>query len=77
MKGPRIEIREAELGDHGWVLERHADLYPPGSGWDRPFIALVAQVIADYLENLDPERERAWIGEVDGRRAGAVPWCCP
>ena len=68
----RVAIRDAELGDHGWVLERHAHLYPPGSGWGRPFVALVAGVIAEFLENLDPERERAWIGEVDGERAGAV-----
>jgi GNAT superfamily N-acetyltransferase len=67
-----VEIREAELGDHGWVLERHAHLYPPDSGWGRPFIALVAGVIADFLATYDSEYERAWIGEVDGERAGAV-----
>jgi GNAT superfamily N-acetyltransferase len=68
----RVEIREAELGDHGWVLERHAHLYPPDSGWGRPFVALVAGVIAEFLDSFDPEREGAWIGEVDGKRAGAV-----
>jgi GNAT superfamily N-acetyltransferase len=68
----RVKIREAELGDHGWVLERHAHLYPADSGWDRPFVALVAGVIADFLATSDTEYERAWIGEVDGERAGAV-----
>jgi GNAT superfamily N-acetyltransferase len=68
----RVEIREAELGDHGWVLERHAHLYPPDSGWGRPFVALVAGVIAEFLEKHDPEREAAWVAELDGHRVGAV-----
>jgi GNAT superfamily N-acetyltransferase len=54
------------------VLERHARLYPPDSGWGRPFVALVAGVIADFLATSDPDRERAWIGEVEGERAGSV-----
>jgi GNAT superfamily N-acetyltransferase len=68
----RVEIREAELGDHGWVLERHAHLYPPGSGWGRPFVALVAGVIAEFLDEHDPEQERAWVAELNGLRIGAV-----
>jgi GNAT superfamily N-acetyltransferase len=70
--GRPIWIREAALGDHGWVLERHAHLYDDEEGWGEPFVALVARVIADYLEEHDPERERAWIAELDGKRAGAV-----
>jgi GNAT superfamily N-acetyltransferase len=53
------------------VLERHAHLYE-GEGWPPAFEALVAQIVADYLTDTDPEREAAWIGEVDGKRAGAV-----
>jgi GNAT superfamily N-acetyltransferase len=29
-------------------------------------------VIADYLADHDPDREAAWIAELDGERAGAV-----
>jgi GNAT superfamily N-acetyltransferase len=54
------------------VLERHANLYPDDSGWGEDFVALVARVIADFLDHHDPERERAWIAELDGERAGAV-----
>jgi GNAT superfamily N-acetyltransferase len=54
------------------VLERHAHLYEDEEGWGEPFAALVARVIADYLEEHDPEREAAWIAELDGKRAGAV-----
>ena len=54
------------------MLERHAHLYDDVEGWGKPFVALVARVIADYLEQHDPERESAWVGELDGERAGAI-----
>jgi GNAT superfamily N-acetyltransferase len=53
-------------------MERHAHLYEDGNGWGEPFVALVAGVIADYLDDRDPEREAAWVAELDGRRVGAV-----
>jgi DNA-binding MarR family transcriptional regulator/N-acetylglutamate synthase-like GNAT family acetyltransferase len=68
----RIEIREIQPGDHGWVLERHAHLYDDELGWPPEFEALVARIVADYLTEHDPKRERGWIGELDGERAGAV-----
>jgi GNAT superfamily N-acetyltransferase len=67
-----VHIREAELPDHGWVLERHAYLFEDEDGWGRPFIAMIARLIADYLQDPDPEREGAWVAELDGRRVGAV-----
>jgi DNA-binding MarR family transcriptional regulator/N-acetylglutamate synthase-like GNAT family acetyltransferase len=68
----RAEIREIRPGDHGWVLERHAHLYDDELGWPPQFEALVARIVADYLTEHDPKRERGWIGELDGERAGAV-----
>src|SRR5262245_20641946 len=72
MRQSGVRIRQPELGDHGWVLERHAHLYADEEGWGEPFVALVAGVIADYLDDHDPEREAAWVAELDGRRVGAV-----
>ena len=65
-------LREAEPGDLGWVVERHGALYAEEYGWHVAFEALVARVVADYAEHRDPERERAWIAEVGGERAGCV-----
>ena len=67
-----VAIREAQPGDHGWVLERHAHLYDDELGWPPEFEALVAAIVAEYLDHPDPAAERAWVAELDGERAGAV-----
>jgi GNAT superfamily N-acetyltransferase len=54
------------------VLERHAFLFEDEGGWDEPFIAMIARLIADYLGDNDPEREAAWVAELNGRRVGSV-----
>jgi GNAT superfamily N-acetyltransferase len=68
----RIEIREAEPGDHGWVLERHAHLFEDDRAWGEPFMAMIARLIADYLADHDPAYEGAWVAELDGERVGSV-----
>jgi GNAT superfamily N-acetyltransferase len=68
----RVRIRDAEPGDHGWVLERHAHLFEDQERWGEPFVAMIARLVADYLEEHDPECEGAWVAELDGKRAGAV-----
>jgi DNA-binding MarR family transcriptional regulator/N-acetylglutamate synthase-like GNAT family acetyltransferase len=68
----QAQIREIRPGDHGWVLERHAHLYEDDLGWPPEFEALVARIVADYLSQHAPARERGWIAELDGERAGAV-----
>jgi DNA-binding MarR family transcriptional regulator/N-acetylglutamate synthase-like GNAT family acetyltransferase len=68
----RVEIRSIHPGDHGWVLERHAHLYDDDLGWPPEFEALIARVVADFLTEHDPNRERGWIAELDGERAGAI-----
>ncbi|MGH2828831.1 MAG: bifunctional helix-turn-helix transcriptional regulator/GNAT family N-acetyltransferase [Actinomycetota bacterium] len=71
-KAPAIVLREPHSGDFGWVVQRHGDLYRREYGWDETFEALVARIVADYIENRDPRREAAWIAEVDGQRVGCV-----
>jgi GNAT superfamily N-acetyltransferase len=69
---PSVTIREADQpGDLGWMIMAHGEVYAGDYGWDRSFEALVARILADYAEQ-DPARARAWIAEVDGRRAGCV-----
>jgi DNA-binding MarR family transcriptional regulator/N-acetylglutamate synthase-like GNAT family acetyltransferase len=65
-------LREPRAGDMGWVVQRNAAVYAEEFGWDASYEALVARIVADYLDNRDPEAEAAWIAEVDGTRAGCV-----
>ena len=69
---PRVTLRDLEPGDLGWVVQRHGALYAREYGWDRRFEALVARVVAEFVEGLDRARERAWIAELDGEPVGSV-----
>ncbi|QXJ20487.1 MarR family transcriptional regulator [Actinomadura graeca] len=65
-------LRPLRPGDLGWVVQRNGALYDEECGWDRTYEALVAKVVAGYVEDHDPERENAWIAEAGGVRLGAV-----
>lgn len=67
-----VILRAPEAKDYGWVIWRHDEIYRQDYGYNDHFIALVARTVADYMENHDPVRERCWIAEVDGERAGSV-----
>ena len=69
---PQVALRTHRPGDMGWVVERHGALYAEEYGWDETFEALVADIVAKFITHLDPKRERCWIAEVDGERAGCV-----
>lgn len=67
-----IELKGLQPGDAGWIVERHGALYAREEGYDQTFEALVAEIMADFLRNADPARERCWIAWGDGRRLGSV-----
>lgn len=65
-------LRPPRPGDMGWVIHRHGALYAQEYGWDESFEALVAQIVADFMKNHDPARERCWIAEMQGEIVGSV-----
>lgn len=65
-------LRAPRAGDFGWIVSRHAELYLREYGWGDPFEGLCAQIVADFVNNFDPERERCWIAELSGENVGCV-----
>jgi len=69
---PQVRLRRHRPGDMGWVVQRHGELYWREFGYDAGFEALVAGIVARFIERYDARRERCWIAERRGKRLGAV-----
>lgn len=68
----RFIVREPRPGDYGWVIHRHGVLYAEEYGWDATFEALVAEIVAKFVRDFQPGRERCWVAERDGAIVGCV-----
>jgi DNA-binding MarR family transcriptional regulator/N-acetylglutamate synthase-like GNAT family acetyltransferase len=67
-----LQLRQHRAGDIGWIVQRHGELYAQEYGWTTDFEALVAEICAKFLRELDPSGERCWIAERDGVRVGCI-----
>ena len=65
-------LRDPAPGDLGWVVQRQARLYHDEYGFDWTYEALVAQIVATFVQDFVPGKERCWIAERDGEVVGSV-----
>jgi DNA-binding MarR family transcriptional regulator/GNAT superfamily N-acetyltransferase len=71
-KEPPYVLRSHRPGDMGWVVHREAVFYTEQYGWDETFEALASRIVADFVTNFDPKRERCWIAETAGEPVGHI-----
>jgi DNA-binding MarR family transcriptional regulator/N-acetylglutamate synthase-like GNAT family acetyltransferase len=69
---PAYVLRPPRPGEFGWVVARHGAVYTEALGWDTSFEGLVAEIVAAFIKNFDPQHERCWIAEIDGEPVGCV-----
>jgi DNA-binding MarR family transcriptional regulator/GNAT superfamily N-acetyltransferase len=70
---PTIILRPPRPGDMGWVVYRHGVVYSQEYGWNDLSEALAADIVAKFLREYDPKRERCWMAErPDGEIVGYV-----
>lgn len=69
---PAYLLRLPQAGDFGWVVQANSSLHARENGWNEQYEALVAQTVADYVNNFNPKKNCCWIAEKDGENVGAV-----
>jgi GNAT superfamily N-acetyltransferase len=67
-----VVLRAPRPGDLGWIVHRHAVLYHQEYGWDERFEGLAADVVARFVREFVPGRERCWVADRAGSVVGSV-----
>src|SRR2546428_6592156 len=64
-------LRPHRPGDMGWIVARHGVLYAEEYGWDEGREALVARLVAQFVQPSDPNREAGGTAPAGGETVGA------
>ncbi|MEO0917504.1 MAG: GNAT family N-acetyltransferase [Pseudomonadota bacterium] len=67
-----VTFHHLSIGDAGWLIQRHAELYAERDGFDASFESLVAEILTQFIREHDPQTERAFIAKADGLRLGSI-----
>jgi len=71
-QNPSYLLRPNQPGDMGWIVYRHGVVYGSEYGYDEHYEALVARIVAEFIQKYDSKLERCWIAEKGGEFAGSV-----
>lgn len=69
---PAVRLRTHRAGDMGWIIQRHGALYEKEYNFNSEFEALVAEICAKFLRELNPATERCWIAELADEPVGTI-----
>ncbi len=72
MSDDTIILRPFRADDAAWLARRHGMLYAEHDGFDETFEPLVARILAEFLADHDPARERGWIAQRGAERLGSI-----
>ena len=72
MTAEPVTFRDLAPGESGWVTQRFTEFARLTYGFDASFEALVGRIMADFLEEFDPARDRFWMAERAGLRLGTI-----
>jgi GNAT superfamily N-acetyltransferase len=67
-----ITLRRFGAADALWLVTQHGKIYAGEEGFDDSFGPLVAGILADFIADHDPTRERGWIAMQNGQRLGSI-----
>lgn len=67
-----VILANLRIGDAGWLIMRHGELYAAEEGFDASFEPLVARILAEFLDTHDSDQERGWIARAGNRRLGSI-----
>jgi len=59
-------------GDIGYLTYLHGILYAKEYGYDQTFEAYVAGGLAEFVQSFNPDEDRIWLAEINGRIIGSV-----
>jgi N-acetylglutamate synthase-like GNAT family acetyltransferase len=69
----QYRLSAPEAGDYGKVIAQHAELYAKEYGFNGEFELLVGQIVVQFMQKFNADREACWIAKTDnGEFLGSV-----